>query len=134
VLGTTTTENQGHLAARCTEYAQDKMEQLLVLAWPDTTSDTRVFPAANAGGTGLAVGGSSNPAAPTDGYVDYLDQNGLLLPAGGVPANWFYMRVWSVTNPSVGLKQITVTATVRSSLGGSAPPSSTVTALKTDPF
>ena len=135
VLGTTTTENQGHLAARCTEYAQDKMEQLLVLAWPDSTSDTRVFPATNAGGTGLAVGGNSNPAAPANGYVDYLDQNGNLLAAGaGAPANWFYERVWAVTNPSVGLKQITVTATVRSTLGGSAAPSSTVSALKTDPF
>lgn len=134
VLGTTTTENQGHLAARCTEYAQDKMEQLLVLAWADDTSDTRVFPATNAGGTGLAEGGSSNAAAPANGYVDYLDQNGNLLPVGGVPANWYYMRVWSVAIPSVGLKRVTVTATVRTALGGSAPPSSTVVALKTDPF
>jgi hypothetical protein len=135
VVGMTTTENQGHLAARCTEYAQDKMEQLLVLAWPDTTSDTRVFPATNAGGTGLAVGGSSNPAAPVNGYVDYLDQNGNLLPAAGAaPADWFYQRVWSVTNPSVGLKQITVTATVRRTLGQGMLPVSTVTALKTDPF
>ena len=31
VVGMTTTENEGHLAARCTEYAQDKMEQLLAL-------------------------------------------------------------------------------------------------------
>lgn len=135
ILGMTTTENEGHLAARCTEYAQDKMEQLLVLAWPDTTTDTRVFPATNGGGTGLAVGGSSVAAAPANGYVDYLDQNGnLLASGGGVPAAWFYVRVWSVTNPSVGLKQITVTATVRSTLGRAAPPSSTVTALKTDPF
>src|SRR5262245_3444985 len=56
-----TTENQGHLAARTTEYAQDKMEQLLVLAFGDSVSDTRVFPAIDSGGSGLAVGGSSNP-------------------------------------------------------------------------
>ena len=31
VIATTTTENQGHLAARTTEYAQDKLEQLLAL-------------------------------------------------------------------------------------------------------
>ena len=36
VVGMMTTENQGHLAARTTEYAQDKMEQLLVLAYGDT--------------------------------------------------------------------------------------------------
>lgn len=137
VLGMTSTENDGHLAARCTEYAQDKMEQLLVLAYGDSSSDTRVFPATNAGGTGLAVGGSSATAAPAAGYVDYLDQNGNLLPVGaGVPADWFYMRVWAIANPAgtANLKQVTVTATVRSTLGRYAPPSSTVTALKTFPF
>lgn len=135
VVGMTTTENEGHLAARCTEYAQDKMEQLLVLAWGDTDSDTRVFPAAGAGGTGLAIGGSAVSTAPVDGYVDYLDQNGnLLASAGGAPADWFYIRVWSVANPSVNLKLVTVTATVRSTLGRNRPPTSTVTALKTFPF
>src|SRR5689334_3759790 len=53
-----TTENQGHLAARTAEDAQDKMEQLLTLRYNDLTSDTTVFPALAAGGTGLAVGGS----------------------------------------------------------------------------
>ena len=135
VVGMTTTENEGHLAARCTEYAQDKMEQLLVLAWTDIDADTRVFPAAAVGGTGLAVGGSAVAAAPAIGYVDYLDQSGNLMASGaGVPANWFYVRVWSVTSPSVNLKQITVTSTVRSTLGGARPPSSTVTSLKTFPF
>jgi hypothetical protein len=136
IVGMTTTENEGHLAARCTEYAQDKMEQLLVLSWGDTDADTRVFPAAAVGGTGLALGGSAVTAAPVDGYVDYLDQSGNLLAsgAGAAPANWFYERAWSVTSPSVNLKQITVTATVRSTLGRNMPPSSTVTALKTFPF
>ena len=45
VIAVSTTENQGHLMARSTEYAQDKMEQLLALAYGDSTSDTRVFPA-----------------------------------------------------------------------------------------
>jgi len=135
IIGMTTTENQGHLAARTTEYAQDKMEQLLVLAYGDTSSDTRVFPAAAAGGTGLAIGGSANAATPVNGYVDYLDQNGNLLVAGvGVPAGWFYKRVWSVSSPSANLKQISVTATVASSLGRKQTPSATVTVLKTFPF
>jgi len=137
VVATTTTENQGHLTARTTEYAQDKLEQLLALAYGDTTSDTRVFPATDLNGSGLTVGGNADPAAPVDLYVDYLDPNGTLLPSvGGVPpATWFYMRAWSVANPSLNLKQITVTAVVRSGLGGAGTlPQSTVSALKTFPF
>src|SRR4051812_42240892 len=62
-IATMHTENQGHLAPRTTEYAQDKMEQLLALAYGDTTTDSVVFPAVNAGGSGLAIGGSTNTAA-----------------------------------------------------------------------
>jgi hypothetical protein len=112
------------------------MEQLLVLAWGDATTDTRVFPAAPAGGTGLAVGGSANPAAPVAGYVDYLDRSGtLVIGAGGAePADWFYKRAWAISSPEANLKQIVVTVTVESALGRTAPPVSTVTALKTFPF
>lgn len=136
VVGMMTTENQGHLAARTTEYAQDKMEQLLVLAWGDSTSDTRVFPAAPSGGTGLSVGGSANPAAPVAGYADYLDKSGTLIATadGSAPVGWFYKRVWAVSSPMANLKQIEVTVTVESTLGRTAPPRSTVTSLKTFPF
>ena len=76
----TTTEDQGHLLARATEYAQDKMEQLIALAYGDTVTDTTVFPAATSGGAGLTVGGSSDPSSPVTtpgtGYVDYLDISG----------------------------------------------------------
>ena len=136
VVGMMTTENQGHLAARTTEYAQDKMEQLLVLAWGDSTSDTRVFPAAPSGGTGLSVGGSTNPAAPVAGYADYLDKSGTLISTadGSAPAGSFYKRVWAISSPMANLKQIEVTVTVESTLGRTAPPRSTVTSLKTFPF
>src|SRR5437867_7707879 len=89
----TTTENQGHLMARTAEYAQDKMEQLLALKFCDATSNTSVLPTSAAGGQGLAgcaaplnnngtgAGGSSDPAAPVAGYVDYLDASGNLLVA-----------------------------------------------------
>jgi hypothetical protein len=130
------TENHGHLAARTTEYAQDKMEQLLALAYGDTTSDTRVFPATNANGTGLAIGGSSDLNTPVDKYVDYLDKNGNLLASvgGAAPAGWFYKRVWMISSPSANLKLITVTVTVASSIGKALVPKSTVAALKTFPF
>ncbi len=130
------TEDQGHLAARATEYAQDKMEQLLALKYEDSTSNTALFPSTAAGGTGLAIGGSSNPAAPAAGYVDWLSANGDLLAVNGVapPAGWFYQRVWQVSSPSVNLKQITVTTIVSFSLSRTELPQATVTALKTFPF
>ena len=55
-LAMSTTENQGHLAARTTEYAQDKMEQLCALAYGDAVTDTRSFPAHNNGGSASASG------------------------------------------------------------------------------
>ena len=138
LLATKLTENQGHLVARTTEYSQDKLEQLLALAYGDSTSDTRVFPATTTGGTGLTVGGSVDTAAVVAGYVDYLDANGNVLASAGnaAPANWFYMRAWQVTTPRANLKQITVTAVVRAAAAGGLGgiPRSSVTALKTSPF
>jgi hypothetical protein len=134
----TTTENQGHLAARTAEYAQDKMEQLISLSYGDTTSDTRVFPSASSGGTGLVVGGNSNPSAATTGYVDYLDRAGNPLAIGAsAPATWFYVRAWQISTPTgtTNLKQITVTTRVRSGVGSKGtPPQATVVSLKTSPF
>jgi Tfp pilus assembly protein PilV len=148
-LAISTTENQGHLAARTTEYAQDKMEQLLALAYGDTTSDTTVFPATSAGGTGLAVGGSSNTTTPVAKYVDYLDQSGNLCgspsalaasppcaaPSGTTPPmGWFYQRVWAVSQAGTNLKQVTVTATIARGFGGANKAVSVLTVLKTNPF
>ena len=146
-VAVSTTETQGHLAARTAEYAQDKMEQLLALKFCDGQTDTTQFPALNAGGTGLAgcpnpgaalptasAGGGSNPTAPVAQYVDYLDASGNLVAAG---ANWEYVRVWQISVPagSVGLKQVTVVTRARRSAGANAVvPQSTVVALKTFPF
>lgn len=137
VTAISTTENEGHLVARATEYAQDKMEQLLALAYSDSTTDTRVFPAAASGGTGLAVGGNSNPNSPVSGYVDYLDASGnLVASAGGVaPAGWYYKRVWQVSSPYTNMKQVTVTTIVARKIGGlGRVPQATLTALKSYPF
>jgi len=137
IIATTTSENQGHLTARTTEYAQDKIEQLLALTYNDVTTDTRVFPAASSGGSGLALGGSPEPATPVDLYVDYLDIDGTLVPSAGgqPPAGWFYQRVWQVTSPATHLKQVTVTAIVKAFVGRVGQvPQSTVAALKTEPF
>ena len=152
-IATSTTETQGHLASRTTEYAQDKMEQLLALRFCDgppntTATDTTVFPAVvNATGTGLAgctnpggnpptasSGGSLDPTAPAAGYVDYLDVSGNLVSS---TANWEYIRVWQISLPagSTSMKQISVLTQAHYAVGkdGQAP-QSTVVALKTFPF
>ena len=150
---TSTTETQGHLASRTTEYAQDKMEQLLALAFCDgppnaTATDTTVFPAVvNTSGTGLggctnpsanpptaSAGGSLSTTSPTAGYVDYLDASGNLVSSAG---SWEYIRVWQISVPagSSGLKQISVLAQAHYSVGKDGQmPQSTVVALKTFPF
>jgi hypothetical protein len=141
-LSISTTENQGHLAARTTEYAQDKMEQLMALSYNDSTSDTRVFPAANSGGSGLTIGGTSDANATivsaTQTYVDYLEEDGDLVAASGTtpPATWFYKRVWQIAAPSgtTNLKQITVSVTVARGFGGANRALSTLVVLKTSPF
>lgn len=146
----TTTENQGHLAARTAEYAQDKMEQLLALTYCDGTTDTTVFPAATVAGTAGLAGctnpGNNPPTASTGGslttattyFVDYLDASGNLVGSAG---NYEYTRMWQITIPAgstatSGLKQITVTAQARRGIGGlrGILPQSTVTALKSYPF
>ena len=141
-----TTENQGHLMARTAEYAQDKMEQLMSLGYGDLVTDSTQFPACSPStttppacstGTGLAIGGSSDPttpvATPGNGYVDYLDISGNPVASTG---NWFYIRVWQISQFSTNLKQITVTAKVRRQVGApqGALPQSTLVALKSNPF
>jgi prepilin-type N-terminal cleavage/methylation domain-containing protein len=145
MISITTTENQGHLAARTAEYAQDKIEQLLGLAFTDcngttTCTDTTAIDTTTnsytlgTGGTGLAAGGSLTAA--TNGYVDYLDANGNPLGGGtNAPATWSYQRMWLITDVSTTLKQITVKVSSRTGVGGpSVSPNSTVTSLKSNPF
>jgi hypothetical protein len=128
-----TTETQGHLAARTAEYAQDKMEQLLALRYLDTQTDTTVFPSAITGaGTGLQVGGGLDPTAPVAGYSDYVDATGSPVAAG---ANWQYIRVWQITQAAPNLIQISVLTQVRREVGQNGVlPRATVTSMKSNPF
>jgi prepilin-type N-terminal cleavage/methylation domain-containing protein len=148
-VAVSTTETQGHLAARTAEYAQDKMEQLLALKFCDgdingtSGTDTTVFPAVVGAGTGLAgcsdmtagtaqSGGGLSTTAPTTGYVDYLDGSGNLVASSG---NWEYIRVWQVTAVGTSMKQISVKAQARHAVGSNGRlPEGTVVALKTFPF
>ena len=127
--------NQGEFATRATEYAQDKMEQLLALNYVDAATNTTVYPPTPGGGTGLggaaiAVGsavGGINTASPVNGYVDYLGANGNLLPNA---TGWFYKRQWQIDQVATDLKRISVIATVRSQAGRGILPSTTLVCLK----
>jgi Tfp pilus assembly protein PilV len=152
VVAVSTTETQGHLAARTAEYAQDKMEQLLALAFCDgqtdgiSGTDTTQFPAVAGHGpkyTGLAgcsdmtngvplTGGSLSTASPATGYVDYLDATGSPVTDN----TWEYVRVWQISVPAGTnqMKQISVLVQAKRAIGDGAAPQSTVVAMKTFPF
>ena len=86
---------------------------------------------------GNRVGDGQDDDAFDKDRFDYLDINGTLVPSEGTeaPDGWFYKRVWEVTDPDTNLKEITVTTTVRSAVGGvGRVPQTTVKALKTYPF
>jgi len=149
-LAIATTENQGHLAARATEYAQDKMEQLLALDYGNAISDTRSFPASTSGGSGLTPGGSYNVDSPVALYVDYLDVNGNLCGTTGAgclapsgitpPSGWFYERAWRIDDSSTdatlptNLKRIMVASATSRGFGGTTRATSYLTVLKSNPF
>lgn len=94
--------------------AAQKMEQLRALTWgfdilglpiSDTATDTAVSPQAPAGGKGLSPSPSNTLQANTDGYVDYVDGQGIILGGGTViPNNTAYIRRWLIeplpTNPN----------------------------------
>jgi hypothetical protein len=94
---------QGDQATRTTEYAQDKMEQLLSLQYgdsttctvgPTNTTDTSVC---TGGGAGIAVpsgissvGGVTSPVA---NYSDYVTPGGISASAAGAT----YSRMWMIS-------------------------------------
>jgi len=109
---------QNNLVARNSSFAtilaMQKMEQLRGLTYgfdtlglpiTDTSTDTAVSPEAANGGTGLAPSPSNTLRVGTNGYVDYLNANGVSLGGGTVvPTGTSYIRRWMVeplpTNPN----------------------------------
>jgi prepilin-type N-terminal cleavage/methylation domain-containing protein len=127
--------NQGEAGTRTTEYAQDKMEQLLALAFTDGTTNTTVYPPSSLGGAGLGGNlaanttvGSSVPGTTVVKYVDYLTAAGVLQTTS---PGAFYVRQWSVrTDSTAKLKTITVRVAALKSLGPGAPPSTVLVCYK----
>jgi hypothetical protein len=126
--------NQGEYGTRTTEYAQYKMEQLLRLSFSDSTTNTTLLPGAGTGlGSGLTPSGSVgsvNPASPVSGYVDYLANDGTLLPNS---SGWFYKRQWRIELDAASrMKTITVLVIARNAAGPGVKPSSTLVCFKSN--
>ena len=120
-------QSQGDQATRTTEYAQDKMEQLMGLSFGDSTSDTTQYPTATSGGTGLTVGGSVGGTSANK-YSDLVDSNGQITTSG-VAA---YTRQWQVQVDGTGkIKTITVYVVSRR-FPPDVAPSTTLISQRTD--
>jgi hypothetical protein len=100
-IALTQSENQDIWPLEPLSTHKDKMEQLLVLSFGDTTSDTRVFPANVAAALGLTPVGSINPAAPVVAMPTiWIASGNLLASASATHRRWFYQRVWEVVSIS----------------------------------
>jgi Tfp pilus assembly protein PilV len=121
-----TNKNQGTEQARLTVLAQEKMEELLRLSYGQVTTNTTLI--TNSGwAVGLSAGGGTAKLPGTDpttecaaagaqGYVDFLDKNGIPLGAtnspigttcvdamtntnaNGTGAPYTYQRRWQITD------------------------------------
>jgi len=127
--------NQGDRATRTTEYAEDKMEQLMALTFTDGASNTTVYPTQASGGTGLGgtmtgnstVGGVT-AGSPVSQYVDYIDGSGNLSTSS---TGATYIRQWSIsTNATANLKTITVTVRGAFSVANAPLPTTTLVSMK----
>lgn len=122
--------SQGDHGTRTTEYAQDKMEQLMTLNFSDTSSDPTQYPTASSGGHGLTAGGSVNTASPATGYVDYVAADGTPTQSS---TNAAYIREWLVANDSntpPQIKTITVKVQKIAEPNGTILPSTTLVSQK----
>ena len=153
MVATVKNQSQGSQATRCTEYAQDKMEQLMALSWGDTCSDTTSVPTKSpippqscptfcttATCTGLTANGGGTPpllpSNPVAGYVDYVTEG------SGVGTEIYptqqsssvYIRQWSIVPvaTSTYVKTITVTVTALGRVDMGVAPSTTLVSQKTN--
>ncbi|HEV2835278.1 MAG TPA: prepilin-type N-terminal cleavage/methylation domain-containing protein [Pyrinomonadaceae bacterium] len=127
--------NMGDRATRTTEYAQDKMEQLLALGFNDSASNTATFPTASTGGTGLggvmaanATVGGVTSGSPITGYVDYVNSAGSFQTTS---TGALYIRQWRISTNATGtLKTVTVVTRALISSHGANAPSTTLVSIK----
>jgi type II secretory pathway pseudopilin PulG len=116
----------GRNATAATIAAHDKMEELILLNFTDTSTNVTVAPPFPASGVGLTAGGSIPPAAPVDGYSDYLDATGVRTAAAGA----VYTRQWQIFTESANLKRIVVVVTNNKNFKYGKDPSTTLITYK----
>lgn len=134
---------QGDQATRTTEYAQDKMEQLLALTYGDNNSQVAGPTTIPVGGTGYLAGsgltspgGGVDPANPVATYVDYVTSQGTISTSA---TSALYIREWMIATDTVrNVKTITVVVSAKFSADvgpgmKSLAPSTTLIAVK-EPF
>ncbi len=107
VIAAAKNAGQGDQATRTTEYAQDKMEQLMALNFNDSTT-LGVGSASTANGcTGCGLAGPGSVTSAVTNYVDYVNPtNATPITASSTGA--LYVREWSVATTSTNVKVITV--------------------------
>lgn len=135
-VATIQNSTQGDQATRTTEYAQDKMEQIMVLSFNDSTSDLTQYPTpciqdltgTTCTGTGLGgnMDGSTTAkgglvvSSPVAGYVDYMSKTGTPVTSSAGAA---YIRQWQITADGLTpaqIKTITVQVTALNRVGQGA--------------
>lgn len=148
---------QGNQATRCTEYAQDKMEQLLALNFSDTNSQmvgsNTICPTCTGYNSayGFGLGGTTVSSTPYGlapattstavvGYSDFVNSSdptnadGISgsLTCTGCTSNAQFMRTWQIVNTTATTKTITVyvKALTSSDVSQSLAPSTTLIAVK----
>jgi Tfp pilus assembly protein PilV len=121
--------SQGDEVTRTTEYAQDKMEQLMALSmvnFDDVQSDVTQYPTqpSSSGATCCGLAHVANTLnTPTTGYVDYVDKDGVPSTSS---ANAVYVRTWQIDNDLLAptqVKTITVLVVAKTKL---LPPQTTL--------
>jgi Tfp pilus assembly protein PilV len=118
----------GRDSGLATAAAHDKMEELIGLAFNDTTTNVTVNPPYPTSGTGLTAGGSVYPSGPAAGYSDYLNASGSRTTSASATA---YTRQWQIINESATSKRIIVTVRSNKSFDYGVAPSTTLITRKT---
>jgi Tfp pilus assembly protein PilV len=117
----------GRNATKTTAAAHDKVEELTALKFADTTTNITVAAPFPANGVGLTAGGSVPPAAPSAGYVDYLNETGTRTSQAAA----LYSRQWQIVDDSASLKRIIVVVTNNKNFRYGTAPATTLVTYKT---
>ena len=118
----------GRDSGLATASAHDKMDELIGLAFDDTTTNLTTNPPYASNGAGLTAGGSIYPADPVAGYSDTLNIAGARTTSA---ADVAYTRQWQIIDESATSKKILVSVRSNKSFKYGIAPSTTLVTQKT---